>query len=927
MSDKDAKKEEAVTRARQRGRDVAQRLPPSTHVVDAYNEFVGSALLAAIAAANLSNPHVERDLDAFVGNVFATQRDGTTLHFARIPIMVGSAWCPMAKLNDVERAVMNLRATHDGAFLYQGNEVTIDPVLRAPFNAVVVDKDADTCWVDSVATGYGTPQRTTLRRIAPTGHLVVDSPGISTRTPLFTAMRALGASSDKEIMDCCNAFEPLRASVHDAGPIFTQAAARQHPDWTILPHIADDLAKRVFLGRMVRCLLDEKNENENVLCASTCGEQMARTCASGGPYPIDFDDLFRLHARPHRATSSSFLRGFNAVPTTAMWGKIDPFSEANELASGARISTDSPWTADLVALLSPDIRPLPPRLLDGDVLLLVDGVPIGLSPNPLALCKTLREKRRQGQLPAEMSVSFDIPRLEVHVATGPGRLLRPIVPLGRIALEYFLFGGRNHASDPAQLVEFVDGTEENGLLIAPSWTEIVMVASKRFTHCELDASLLHGRTSVLFPTHNVAERTVAAHRYALLPSTNAPCLPLVAGLNEKGPLPGNNLLVAFVAPGNGAVVSQGAVDRGLDVVVGDTLASRTGYVVDVCDVCQDASMPYLAANGMRPDLLLPANLAPSAADCMEQSLALMCTNLGHYASSDVAGTFPSMQATLVCGQTGESLPGAHLGIVFFRSTTPEELTTSTIENACAALGMAALASQQHHGDVFEGAVDRLSGQFARPTNAADTIAVPRSLKHLTHQLGAVGIAMRLVDSTPLAPPIALPAAQERPLSPPVAVAPLLELNEAEEDAVEEALAAEEQIVAKAAKEKAVKERKEEKVTEKEAKKETVGGGGEKAEASLIVPPGSTTVNIVLSKDMFTEPVAEPPIAEPPAAATLEPYEPLADRVIYGALPMARADDEQGEGRESEKAATTTTTTLAPSQKKNDEEDLQIVIVQ
>ena len=68
---------------------------------------------------------------------------------------------------------------------------------------------------------------------ASNGQIVVSVPNVRKPVPLFILMRALGIISDKEIIEYClldmesysNYIDLFRASIHDAGLIFTQQAA------------------------------------------------------------------------------------------------------------------------------------------------------------------------------------------------------------------------------------------------------------------------------------------------------------------------------------------------------------------------------------------------------------------------------------------------------------------------------------------------------------------------------------------------------------------------------------------------------------------------------------------------------------------------------------------------------------------------------
>ena len=221
--------------------------------------------------------------------------------FGKFPIMVQSDFCVLAGLPREMRFNMGeCRNDLGGYFIIDGKEKTVVPQETFGDNMLRVTKvDSDsvlyTTEIKSVSENTSKPVRTlSVDLVAPSGrysnmNIVVNIPNVRKPVPLFIVFRALGIVTDKQIVEMC-LLESLNStnssngansllqdlfipSVHDAGPVMTQAAAIHfiaHLTKTktntnalhiltdyFLPHIGETnyIEKAYFLGYMVKRLL------------------------------------------------------------------------------------------------------------------------------------------------------------------------------------------------------------------------------------------------------------------------------------------------------------------------------------------------------------------------------------------------------------------------------------------------------------------------------------------------------------------------------------------------------------------------------------------------------------------------------------------------------------------------------------------------
>ncbi len=223
------------------------------------------------------------------------------VYLGKFPIMVQSSFCI---LNGLPReARFNLGECKNdlgGYFIIDGKERTIIMQEKFGDNMINVGPDHDdkylfSAGIRSVSENASKPNRTLyLKLVAPNNkytneNIVVNIPNVRAPVPLFILFRALGITSDRDIIDFIlldrekYSFlaEKLLPSIHDAGRIFTQDAAltyiahltKYHTmesahlilcDY-LLPHIGETnyVEKAYFLGYLAFRLLCVSSGIEN----------------------------------------------------------------------------------------------------------------------------------------------------------------------------------------------------------------------------------------------------------------------------------------------------------------------------------------------------------------------------------------------------------------------------------------------------------------------------------------------------------------------------------------------------------------------------------------------------------------------------------------------------------------------------------------
>jgi DNA-directed RNA polymerase subunit B len=230
----------------------------------------------------------------------------------------------------------------------------------------------------------------------------------------------------------------------------------------------------------------------------------------------------------------------------------------------------------------------------------LNGKLIGFHKKPLDFVQDVREKRRSGVLPFDITVAYYDDLEEIYVNADEGRALRPliIVEKGKSKLSSdhttMLKDNKLQFSDLIKngVIEYIDSEEEENAYIAMQEKEL----TNAHTHLEIHPSLMLGIVASVspYPEHNSAPRIpmtttmikqaigVYTTNFSLRTDTQGsilfyPQIPLVktkytdvVGLDRKAA--GQNLVVA-VMPYRGynisdaLVLNKAAVERGLGRIV------------------------------------------------------------------------------------------------------------------------------------------------------------------------------------------------------------------------------------------------------------------------------------------------------------------------------------------------------------------------
>jgi len=196
------------------------------------------------------------------------------IYLGRFPIMLQSDLCILSTMNkDVRFNMGECRNDYGGYFIIDGKEKVLISQEKFADNLLYIRqyKDDDlysySAEIRSVSEDTSKPIRTSaIRMVAPSpsytnNQIVVSVPNVKKPVPLFILMRALGISSDKDIIETClltnldnekenekNRYIDLFIpSIHDANKIFNQQNA--------LEFIAE-LTKRGTVSGVIEILSD-----------------------------------------------------------------------------------------------------------------------------------------------------------------------------------------------------------------------------------------------------------------------------------------------------------------------------------------------------------------------------------------------------------------------------------------------------------------------------------------------------------------------------------------------------------------------------------------------------------------------------------------------------------------------------------------------
>ncbi len=150
----------------------------------------------------------------------------------------------------------------------------------------------------------------------------------------------------------------------------------------------------------------------------------------------------------------------------------------------------------------------------------VNGRLLGFHPDPKKLVEELRKKRRSGQIPYSVSITYFESTNEVYIYTDAGRLMRPVIvvkdgkPLLTNTHLKMLKEGKITWDDLVKqgVIEYIDANEEENAYIATSPEEL----TKEHTHLEIHPSIILGMgvNLIPWPERNMTTRLLHGSKMA-----------------------------------------------------------------------------------------------------------------------------------------------------------------------------------------------------------------------------------------------------------------------------------------------------------------------------------------------------------------------------------------------------------------------------
>jgi len=230
------------------------------------------------------------------GQLFQSNETLEKIYLGKFPIMLHSNMCILKNLpKEVKFNMGECYNDLGGYFIISGKEKVIISQEDDGDNMIQIQKHKQsdiekyiiTAKIHSVSEDPSKPVRNTfVRMLAPSSkftnkQLLVDIANVRKPVPLFILMRALGITSDKDIIEMClldleknkDLIDLFIPSIHDAGQVFTQQTALEYiASFTkrqtvvgvmeilmnyLLPHIGElnFLDKAYYVGFMVHKLL------------------------------------------------------------------------------------------------------------------------------------------------------------------------------------------------------------------------------------------------------------------------------------------------------------------------------------------------------------------------------------------------------------------------------------------------------------------------------------------------------------------------------------------------------------------------------------------------------------------------------------------------------------------------------------------------
>ena len=181
----------------------------------------------------------------------------------------------------------------------------------------------------------------------------------------------------------------------------------------------------------------------------------------------------------------------------------------------AEVSVDSP-SAPIHELLSyQNLDPITEFKKGTKVF--INGVCIGTTAEPESLYHQIKEWKLQGMIQFDTSIVFNSFENEINVMTDGGRSIRPLLFISQRECEEFLVSLREAMKSgqrwtglcKQQLLEYIDGKEEEHILVAMDYDEWKQNKfGYSFTHLEIHPAMILGvaASTIPLPHHNQAPR-------------------------------------------------------------------------------------------------------------------------------------------------------------------------------------------------------------------------------------------------------------------------------------------------------------------------------------------------------------------------------------------------------------------------------------
>ena len=220
---------------------------------------------------------------------------------------------------------------------------------------------------------------------------------------------------------------------------------------------------------------------------------------------------------------------------------------------------------------------------------------IGVVADPKKFVSDIRNERRSGRLPPEVSIAYDKSLREIRIETSRGRTVRPLIVVengkSKLTDEVFERSRKNEIkwSDLVTqgVIEYLDAAEEENALIALDEKEL----TEKNTHLEISPSVMLGYVTSLVPYANFGQSSrlnrgsktqkqslgLYTANYLIRMDTDVsvlhyPQIPIVKTFmhdiaNYKNHPAGQNVVIALMSYDgynmqDAIVVNKGSVDRG-----------------------------------------------------------------------------------------------------------------------------------------------------------------------------------------------------------------------------------------------------------------------------------------------------------------------------------------------------------------------------